>query len=89
MDVEENVKLDMERNVEEALSKLIAVKQISLTRVQHKVGSRDEMRWSPYIIGPWVARVPADHAWRTITKADEMEQNGWDECGEMVEWNLW
>ena len=46
------------------------------------------MRWSPYSIGPWVTRVPADHAWRTITGADEMKRNGWDECGEMVEWNL-
>ena len=63
--------------------------KISSTRVQHKVGSRDEMRWSPYIIGPWVARVPADNAWRTITRADEMKRNGWDEDGEMVEWNLW
>ena len=62
--------------------------QISSTRVQHKVGSRDEMRWRPYIIGPWVARVPADHAWRTITRADEMKRTGWDESGEMVEWNL-
>ena len=43
------------------------------------------MRWSPYFIGPWIARVPADHAWRTITGADEMKRNGWDECGEMVE----
>ena len=60
---------------------------ISSTHVQHKVGSRDEMQWSPYIIGPWVARVPADHAWRTITRADEIKRNGWDECGEMVEWN--
>ena len=56
--------------------------KISSTRVQHKVGSRDEMRWNPDIIGPWVARVPADHAWRAITRADEMERNGWDEYGE-------
>ena len=39
------------------------------------------MRWSPNIIGPWVARLPANHAWGTITRADEMERNGWDECG--------
>ena len=52
---------------------------------KHKVGSRDEVLWSPYIIGPWVARVPADHACRTIKMADEMKRNGWDECGEMVE----
>ena len=38
------------------------------------------MRWSPYIRGPWIARVPADHAWRTTTRADEMKRNGWDEC---------
>ena len=59
--------------------------KISSTRVQHKVGSRDEIRWSPNIIGQWIARVPADHAWRTITRADEMKRNGWDECGEMVD----
>ena len=51
--------------------------KISSTRVQHKVGSRDEMRWSPYIVGPWVARVPADHAWRTITRADETKWMRW------------
>ena len=50
---------------------------LSSTRVQHKVGSRDEMRWSPYFIGPWVARVPADHAWRTITRADETKWMRW------------
>ena len=69
-------------------SRFINLIKISSTRVQHKVGSRDEMRWSPYIIGPWVAMVPANHAWCTITRVDEMKQNGWDECGEMVEWNL-
>ena len=61
-------------------------KKISSTRVQHKVGSKDEMRWSPDIVGQWIASVLADHAWRTITRADEMKLNGWDECGEMVEW---
>ena len=30
-----------------------------------------------------------DHACRTITKADDMKQNEWVECGKMVEWNLW
>ena len=35
-----------------------------------------------HIIGPWVPRVPADHAWCIITRADEMKRNGWDECGE-------
>ena len=35
-----------------------------------------------YIIGPWVARMPADHAWRTITRADEMDEKWWNEnCG--------
>ena len=47
------------------------------------------MRWSPDIVGQWMSRVPADHACRTITRADEMKRNGWDECGEMVKWNLW
>ena len=51
--------------------------KISSTRVQHMVGSRDEMRWSPDIVGQWIARVPADHAWRTITRVDEMKRNGW------------
>ena len=63
--------------------------KISSTRVQHKVGSMDEMRLTPYIVGQWIARVTADHACRTITRADEMKRNVWDECGEMVEWNLW
>ena len=35
------------------------------------------MRRSPEIRGPWIARVPADHVWRTITRADEMKRNGW------------
>ena len=63
--------------------------KISSTRVQHKVGSRVELWWSPYIVGQWIARVPSDHTWHTITRADEMKRNGWVECGEMVEWNLW
>ena len=54
---------------------------------QGRVKGWDAMK--PHIIGPWVARVQADHAWHTITRADEMKRNGWDECGEMVEWNLW
>ena len=37
MDVEENVKLDMERNVEEALSKLIPVKSKERYLVQCKL----------------------------------------------------
>ena len=37
MDVEENVKLDMERNVEEALSKLIPVKSKERYLVQYKL----------------------------------------------------
>ena len=35
------------------------------------------MRWSPDIVGQWIARVPADHAWRTITRADEMKLMRW------------
>ena len=61
---------------------------MSSTRVRHRTGSRDEMRWSPFIQGLWTARMPAHHVWRTITGADEMKRNEWDECGEMAEWNL-
>ena len=46
---------------------------------QGRVEGWDAMK--PHIIGRRVARVPADHAWRTITSADEMKRNGWDECG--------
>ena len=45
------------------------------------------MRWSPYIIGPWVARVPADHACRTITRADEMKRKKMDEMSMEKWWN--
>ena len=37
MDVEENVKLDMERNVEEVLSKLIPVKSKERYLAQYKL----------------------------------------------------
>ena len=40
-----------------------------------------------YIIGPWVARVLADHAWCTITRADEMKWNEMDEMGVEKWWN--
>ena len=43
------------------------------------------MRWSPYIAGQWIARVPADHAWRTITRADEIKRN--DEMSMEKWWN--
>ena len=29
--------------------------------------------WSPYIKGLWITRMPADHACRTITGADEIK----------------
>ena len=64
----------------------ITIIKISSTHVQHKVGSRDEMRWSPDIVGEWIARVPADHAWRTITRADE-KWNGVDEMSMEKWWN--
>ena len=62
----------------------------SSNSVQHKAGSKDEMRWSPYIKSKWMERVPADlpdahhrDGW------NEMKRNDWNECGEMVELNLW
>ena len=36
-----------------------------------------------------MARVPADHAWWIITRADGMKLNEMNECGEMVEWKSW
>ena len=35
------------------------------------------------------SRVSANHVCRIITGADDMKLNEWDECGEMVEQNLW
>ena len=35
------------------------------------------MRWGPDIVGQWIARVPANHIWSTITGAGEMKRNGW------------
>ena len=43
-------------------------------------GSKTEMRWSPYIQGLRIARMPADHAWRTITGTDEIK---WNETNEI------
>ena len=54
-------------------------------RVQHTVGSRDDMQWSSYIKGQWVARVPTDHACRTTTVAHEMKRNEMDEMS-VEEW---
>ena len=44
-----------------------------------------------YIEGLWIARMPADHAWRTTKGAYKMKWNEMNEmmCGEMVEWYLW
>ena len=39
----------------------------------HRAGSRDEMRWSPYIEDLWTARMPKDHAWFSMKGADEMK----------------
>ena len=44
---------------------------------RHRVGSRDEMRWSPYIEGQWIARMPADHVCRTIIEVEEIKRNEW------------
>ena len=63
---------------------------ISSTLARHRAGSRDEMRWSPFTEGLRVARMSADHApSQGRVKWNEMKRNVWDECGEMVEWNLW
>ena len=63
-----------------------SIQYISI-RVRHSA----ETRWSPYIKGQWMARMPANHACCIITWAEEMKWNEmiWDECGEMVERNLW
>ena len=50
---------------------------ISSTRVRHRTGKRDEMWWSPYIKGQWIARVPANQGCRTLTGADEMKWMRW------------
>ena len=52
------------------------------TRVRHMTGTRDEMK--PLYEGQWIARIPADHACRTIAGANEMK-----ECGEMMKWYFW
>ena len=44
------------------------------------------MRWSPDIVGQWIARVPADHAWRTITRL--MKWNEMDEMSVEKWWNV-
>ena len=33
--------------------------------------SKAEIRWSPFIEGLWIARIPVDHARRTITRMDK------------------
>ena len=46
-------------------------------------GSGQGMRcdaMKPFIEGLWIARVPADHAWRAITGADGLK---WNEINEM------
>ena len=63
---------------------IIVLKLISSIRVQDKVGSRDEMRWSPYIVGQWVARVPADHA-----DAPSQGLMKWSEMDEMSVEKWW
>ena len=49
-------------------------------------GSRDEIRWSPYIEGQWIASMSVDHACLTITGADKMK---WNEMDEMSVEKLW
>ena len=60
---------------------------ISSTRVRHSAGSMDEVWWSSFIEGLWIARMPADHAWRTIAGADEMKWNEMNEMSVEKEWN--
>ena len=40
-------------------------------------GSRDEMRWCPFIEGLWIIRMLPDHAWCTITGTNETKGMGW------------
>ena len=37
----------------------------------------NEMQWSPFIEGQWIARVPADHACHTITVVNEITWMTW------------
>ena len=52
----------------------------SSTPVRHRAGTRDETWWSVFIEGQWIARMPADHTWRTITRTDQLK---WHEMNEM------
>ena len=63
-------------------------KKISSTHVWHRVGSKDEMWWSSYNAGLWIARMPANHAWCTITRADEMELSEMNEMSVEKWWNV-
>ena len=51
--------------------------KISSTHVRHRAGSRDEMRWIPFIEGLWITRMPPDHAWGNITGTNETKWMRW------------
>ena len=62
----------------------------SPTRVCYRSGSRNEMRWSPFIEGLWIAKMQADHTLRTITCADEIKLNEMNEMSVVKRWNeIW
>ena len=56
-------------------------KYIISTRIRHRAESRDEMWWSPYIQGQWIAPTMAVAPSQGLKK-----WNGWDECVEKW-WN--
>ena len=58
-----------------------------LCPTQSQIEGWDAMR--PCVEGLWMTRIPPDYPCRTFTGANEIKRNECDECGEMVEWNLW
>ena len=62
-------------------------KYISSTCVRHRKELKDDMRWSPFTGGLWIAKLQADHAWRNITHANEIKWNEMNERSELKWWN--
>ena len=62
------------------ISSAYGVNLISSTRVRHRFGSWDEMRWSPYIDGLWLTRKAG---WPCLSQ----HHRGW--WNEMKKWMRW
>ena len=56
------------------------------TWVRHRAGSRNKMRWSPFIEGLWIARMPADHAWHTPSQIWTRDASSWRWVTREVRW---